>query len=44
MLNRTALIILVIAALITGGGIMLGSVMVNMANEITDNRVSAFSD
>lgn len=44
MLNRTAIVILVLAALVIGGGIMVGGAVENMANEIANNRTAALAD
>lgn len=41
MLNRTALIVLIIGSLLICGGIVLGGAVENLALEIAENRVSA---
>lgn len=42
-MKRTAIVILVLAALIIGGGILVGGAVENMANEIANNRASALA-
>ncbi len=44
MLNRTTLIILILAALIIGGGIAVGNAVENLATEIAAQRVAALSN
>jgi len=44
MLNRKALAILALAALVIFGGIKLGNAVENLGNEIAEQRVAALSD
>jgi hypothetical protein len=43
-MNRTALILVTLAALTIFGGIVLGGIVENMANDIVETRTAALAD
>lgn len=43
-MNRKALVILILAALVIFGGIKLGNMVESMATEIADTRTAALAD